>query len=113
MIVGIGTDIVENSRFESLSDGFLKRIFTEYEIALASEKASSTEYFASRFAAKEAVAKALGTGFRNLPIRDIEIHEDESGRPYPHVKGHEDLVFHLSISHEKSYSVAMVVVENV
>ncbi len=112
MIVGIGTDIVENRRFSALSDGMLRKLFTEYEMNEGAERAKSAEYYASRFAAKEAVSKALGTGFRGLSAADIEIHEDGNGRPYPIVKGHEDKLFHLSISHEAEYSVAMVVVEN-
>ena len=112
MIVGIGTDIVENSRFEALPDGFLRKLFTACEIADAEKRTDKAEYFASRFAAKEAVSKALGTGFRGLSILDIEIHEDDAGKPFPVVNGFNEYRFHLSISHETSYSVAMVVVEN-
>ena len=112
MIVGIGTDIVDNRRFSALTEGMLKKLFTEYELEECAERARKAEYYASRFASKEAVSKALGTGFRGLSITDIEIREDESGRPYPIVKGHEDKKFHLSISHEADYSVAMVVVED-
>lgn len=115
MIKGIGIDIVENLRFENKSTNFLKRLFTDYEISSAPEKRKS-EYYASRFASKEAFSKALGTGFSSIRPLDIEIREDEKGRPYV-VKNEKILsllpsneVF-LSISHEKSCSVAMVVID--
>lgn len=111
MVTGIGTDIVQNSRFCDREERFLKKIFTSYELEVLEQRANKTEYLASRFAAKEAVSKALGTGFSGLTPLDIEIREDEKGKPYVLLhKEVEDKLF-LSISHEKDYSIAMVVAE--
>lgn len=112
MIIGIGTDIQDNRRFASSSEGLLRKLFTHYELEEADRRLNKAEYFGSRFAAKEAVSKALGTGFRGLTPLDVEIREDENGKPYPIVKSKENIIFHLSISHEKDYSIAMVVAEN-
>lgn len=114
MIVGIGVDVVENVRFVSPSIGLIKRLFTQYEIACSENVFSKDEYFASRFAAKEAFVKALGSGFRGISSSDIEIRNNSDGMPYiVLLNGKEiDLKIHLSISHEKSVSIAMVVVED-
>lgn len=114
MILGIGIDIVSNSRFEGKSRGFLEKLFTERELEVAVTHPSLNEYYASRFAAKEAFVKALGTGFRNIAPADIEIYEDELGKPYIRVLkalGFDGTV-HLSISHERDSSIAMVVIED-
>ena len=111
MIIGIGTDIVENERFSAQKEGLLERLFTAYEIEESKKRVNKAEYFASRYAAKEAASKALGSGFRSLSPLDIEIREDDLGKPYLAVKGKESLSFHLSISHEREYSVAMVVID--
>lgn len=120
MIIGIGTDILEIDRLKrSLErDGFVKRIFTEREIAFA-EKARSLEIYAGTFSAKEAVAKALGTGFRSFGPREIEILRDEFGKPYVHLQGEARLLAEnlgcenvfLSISHSAKHSVAICVIE--
>lgn len=115
MVLGVGIDIVENRRFSDKEEKFLSRIFTEKEISL-SPRVGKEAYYASRFASKEAFVKALGTGFTSLSPLDIEIAEDETGRPYvvmnEKVSGVLDSSSaHLSISHEKEYSVAMVVID--
>ncbi len=115
MTKGIGVDIVENRRFDSKSSDFLKRIFTEREISLA-PSLNSNEYYASRFAAKEAFVKALGTGFVKISAQEVEILEDENSRPYIVITDKiENLIpdasVFLSISHERVYSVAMVVID--
>lgn len=114
MIAGIGVDIVENRRFCNKPHGFLERLFTDNELSEGLGREGSGEFFASRFAAKEAFVKALGTGFGKIQPKDIEIMEDQAGRPsialvkdLPSVR-----TVHLSISHEKEYSVAMVVLED-
>ena len=112
MIIGIGTDIQDNRRFASAPDGLLRKLFTLYELEEAGKRSEKAEYYGSRFAAKEAISKALGTGFIGLSPLDIEIREDENGTPYSIVKGRENIIFHLSISHEKEYSIAMAVAEN-
>lgn len=112
MIKGIGVDICKCSRFDGKERRFLERIFSPEEL----DKGSSSEYLASRFAAKEAFSKALGTGIRGFSLREITIREDELGSPYFHLEGSakrkaEGLSFHLSLSHEKEYAIAMVVAE--
>lgn len=106
----IGIDIIDVSRIEALEqrhgEHFLRRIFTDWEIAYAQGKRRSSETFAGRFAAKEAFMKAFG---RRLPWREIEVLSGERGKPLicykgEHYKG-------VSISHEKAYAVAAVSIE--
>ncbi len=114
MIIGIGIDVADNSRFISLAEGVKQKLFTQNEIALALESANQVEYYSSRFAAKEAFSKSLGTGFKGINPNEIEILSDKSGKPYINLlkKLDKDYRIHLSISHEKSVSVAMVVLED-
>ena len=110
---GLGIDIVDISRFEkhakSLESNFCKRIFTICELEyLKSKKAAS---MAGMFAAKEAVAKTLGTGFRGFFPNDIEIKHTATGAPYVvlHGKAKElanDAKILVSISHTKTLAVA-------
>ena len=86
MIVGIGTDLVDIRRIaktiERHGERFLQRVFTETECALAERRANRVETYAKRFAAKEACAKALGTGFRaGVFFRDLGVVNLPSGRP--------------------------------
>ena len=86
MIVGIGTDLVDIRRIaktiERHGERFLHRVFTETECALAERRANRIETYAKRFAAKEACAKALGTGFRaGVFFRDLGVVNLASGRP--------------------------------
>ena len=86
MILGIGSDITDIRRIEKVierhGDRFLARIFTEVERARAERRAKSTETYAKRFAAKEACAKALGTGLRRGVFwRDMGVINLRSGRP--------------------------------
>lgn len=111
MVTGIGTDIVENARFLNREERFLKKIFTAYELEVLEKRANKSEYLASRFAAKEAVSKALGSGFSGLSPLDIEIREDEKGKPYVLLSQPREEKLFLSISHEKDYSIAMAVAE--
>ncbi len=115
MIRGIGVDIAATERFDNMSDRLLSRLFTEEEIKAAPSKAS--EYFASRFAAKEAFAKAMGTGIKGFSLSDITVREDENGKPYFFLTGRAEalasgLVLHLSLSHEREMAIAMVVAED-
>ena len=112
-MLSTGIDIVANSRFSNPSERLLGHLFTNYELEKGVQK---SEYYASRFAAKEAFVKALGTGFSpQVTPKDIEIRCDDLGKPYfvlyngakERIKGRE---ISLSISHEKEYSVAMVVI---
>ncbi|MDF9758362.1 MULTISPECIES: holo-ACP synthase [Peribacillus] len=117
MIKGIGVDITELDRMEKLINRqprIKKRILTEREISIF-EKLNGRrkiEYFAGRFAAKEAFSKAYGTGIgKHLSFLDIEIISDDKGKPViskPFSEG-----VHLSISHSRDYAVAQVVIERV
>ncbi|MGN1190647.1 MAG: holo-ACP synthase [Candidatus Ornithospirochaeta sp.] len=111
MIKGVGVDIVENSRFSSFPKGALEKIFTPFELEEMESRVEKTEYLASRFAVKEAVVKAYGTGFGAVGARDIETRKDEKGKPFVLVKGKKEESLHISLSHEKGYSIAFVVLE--
>lgn len=106
----IGIDIVEVSRIKNALEKpkFKENIFTEKEIQYCESKKNKFESYAGRFASKEALAKALGTGFNNLSFLDIEILNDELGKPYIKYKDYE---INLSISHEKNYAVAVVLIK--
>ena len=84
-ILGIGVDIIENKRIKNLlkDKKFIMRTFGINEIKLANKLKNKSNYFAKRFVAKEALAKSIGTGFRNdLNLRDVEILNDRLGKPY-------------------------------
>lgn len=123
MTKGIGIDICEVHRFERLQENtaFIERVFSKNEIKYCSNKRRSAEYFAARFAAKEAFSKALGTGIRNgLVLKDIEIIKNETGKPelllhnnaktLIEERGIDQNCIMLSISHEKSVAVAVVII---
>ena len=83
-ILGIGVDIIENKRIKNSIKNlkFKKRIYSTKELNQSSMSKNKIGYFSKRFAAKEAFAKALGTGFRNdLNFKDIEVINDKKGRP--------------------------------
>ena len=84
-ILGIGVDIIQNKRLKNLifNKTFLSRTFSKNEIKISKKTSSKTNYFSKRFAAKEAFAKSIGTGFRdNLNFKDIEILNDKQGKPF-------------------------------
>ncbi|MDR7483071.1 MAG: holo-ACP synthase [Armatimonadota bacterium] len=91
MIVGVGVDIVEVARIQRAiarwGDGFVRRIYTAREVERAAGAAVLGPRLAARFAAKEAVMKALGCGWRELAWREIEITNDPQGRPMVHLHG--------------------------
>ena len=118
MIFGIGTDIVEISRIAQAiqSRAFLAKCFTDAEITRCNTGGvKSAENFAGYFAAKEAVAKALGTGFRGFTPRDIEIYHNEAGKPLvrlaPHIPAPAGAAIHVSISHGKDHATAMTIID--
>jgi len=85
-IFGIGTDIVECLRIAQMIERhgelFIGRVFTPHEIEFCSSRGQATQHYASRWAAKEAVLKALGTGWtRGISWRDIEVHNEPGGKP--------------------------------
>ena len=92
MILGIGTDLVDIRRIERMilrhGDRFLRRVFTATERELAERRANRAATYAKRFAAKEACAKALGTGFRDgVFFRDLGVVNLASGRPTMRLTG--------------------------
>ena len=125
-ILGIGVDIVKNTRFKLLikKKKFINRTFGKEEIKLSQKLTNKSNFFSKRFAAKEAFAKSLGTGFRNnLNLKDIEILNDKKGRPF-YIKSKKiDKIINkifktkkydlfLSISDEKDYSIAFTIIQN-
>jgi len=124
MIYGIGVDLVNIERMEIVLDRwgerFTGRVFTPEEIAFCNRKAFPPQAFALRFAAKEAFSKALGLGMKKgLRWKDVEvIHLDEGqpflklhGRSYEMCQEERIVRFHLSLSDEEDYGIAMVVLE--
>lgn len=116
MVKGIGVDIVEIDRIkvDIIKKEFIKRIFTEEEIKYCQSKANPEIHFAGRFAAKEAVSKAIGTGIRGLKWTDIEVLPDKLGMPLVYLgiaanniaKGQGITEVMVSISHCDKYAVA-------
>ena len=92
MISGTGIDIIEISRIKNAvlrwKDSFLKRIFTENEINYSQAKKFSYQHLAARFAAKEAVLKAIGdSSIHQINLREVEVLNDESGKPFIRLSG--------------------------
>lgn len=122
MIVGIGTDVVQIDRIEKIydkyKDAFLEKNFhpkeCEYFYTLESSKAIS--YLAKRFAGKEAIAKAFGSGIGNsLAFKDIAILNDKLGAPYVeifsnHAKDFTDKKIHISLSDDYPIAIAFVII---
>ena len=126
MIYGVGTDIINIERVEHIltknKEGFVRRVLSEHEQALFANKGDSASYCAKRFAAKEAFAKALGTGIGKIvSFQDLTVRNNDSGKPYfiPSEKLRLYLLSknikhaHLSLSDEKYNAVAFVVLESV
>jgi len=124
MIVGVGIDSVSISRIEGLIDRygrrFLVKIFTEDEIAEGLGRRDNAQYFAARFAAREAFFKALGTGWgRGIPLKEVSVTKEESGRPLLSLsrraldaaESRGTSISHLSLSHEADIAQAVVILE--
>ena len=124
-IIGNGVDIIKNSRINSSLKikGFVNRIYTKNEIEQGKKLKNKINFYAKRFAAKEAFVKAIGTGFRSdINFIDIEIKNYKNGKPYISLskklnnflqkkfKIQKYKVF-LSLSDEKDYSIAFVVID--
>lgn len=124
-ILGIGIDIIKNSRIKKSikNTHFIKRVFGKEEVKFSNGKTNKTIYFAKRFAAKEAFAKCIGTGFRNdLNFKDIQILNNKTGKPYylisKKIKNIVEKKFKiknfdlfLSLSDENDYSVAFTILQ--
>ena len=125
-IIGNGVDIVENKRINKLiyNKKFIKRVFTNKEIRFSKNIKNKTNYYAKRFAAKEAFVKALGTGFRNnINFSDIEIINNKLGKPKINISKKvrtfikkkfklDKPKIYVSLSDENKHSIAYVILEN-
>jgi len=121
LLKGIGLDIVEVSRVKKAvqkwEGRFLHKVFTPGEVSYCLEDRVSYHSLAARFAAKEAAVKALGVGFQGVSWQEIEITNDEWGKPYLHLSGQAlaiaqkqgvEKIF-VSLSHSQEYAVAQVI----
>ena len=123
MIKGVGTDILEINRMEKLVDNnkFMSTYYTQKELSYIMDKANRAETAAATFCAKEAVAKAIGTGFVGFLPRDIEIDRDERGRPtvvlYDRAKKTAEefgiTKIHVSLTQCRNYAAAFAADEGV
>lgn len=122
MILGVGTDIIEIERISKAvtSEHFLQRVYTAGERAYALQRGKQADAsLAARFAAKEAVLKAFGTGLRQGAMLDIEVVNDELGCPKVRLSGYYKALaaklgveaIHLSLSHARQYATAVCVME--
>ncbi|MCE5322785.1 holo-ACP synthase [bacterium] len=115
-ILGVGTDIVETARIREVlerEEAFARRVFTQAELDYSLPKQSKYLHLAARFAAKEAVAKALG---RSFSWQDVEVVNNALGKPEVKLHGEAKGAagkarVHLSVSHTKNYASAVAIVE--
>jgi len=125
VIVGLGTDLIEIERIERsltrFGESFLQRVYTPGEIAYCLKKKNAAESLAARFAAKEAGAKALGTGIsRGVSWKEFEVRRQPGQRPELHLSGRAAEIaaslrirrLSLSLSHSRELSIAVVVAED-
>tara|TARA_B100001741_G_C16477516_1_gene563242 strand:+ start:444 stop:830 length:387 start_codon:yes stop_codon:yes gene_type:complete len=124
-IIGVGVDIVNNNRLKKLikNKKFVERIFSKNETEYSEKIRNKLNYFSKRFAAKEAFSKATGFGIsKNLHFKDIEISRDKRGKPIISLNKSSILYLkkkfkvrgfktNLSLSDEKNYSIAYVIIE--
>ena len=113
---GIGTDIVEIERIERAIQNpkFKERVYTPKELESLREKGDKPQSYAGKFCAKEAVAKALGTGIRKFNLTDIEVLNDSLGKPYvifgENLKQYAKTLVDISISHSREYATAVAII---
>ena len=121
MIIGIGNDIIEIERIEKAisKEGFKNKIYSQRELENIQKRGNRTETYAGIFSAKEAISKAIGTGVREFSLTDLEILNDDLGKPYVIVSEKldkiiknkkEDYQIEISISHSKKYAIAMAII---
>jgi holo-[acyl-carrier protein] synthase len=123
-VIGIGVDLVECARIQHsldrFGDRFLRRVFTEGEVEYSTSMKFPARHLAARFAAKEAVSKAFGTGIgKAMGWRDIDVRKKPSGEPYLVLSGHaEELAKSrgvtsalITLSHTDNHAMAMIVLE--
>lgn len=121
-ILGIGTDIIECLRIAQMVERhgelFIERVYTPHEIGYCSSRKAATQHYAGRWAAKEAVLKAIGTGWvRGITWRDVEVRSDQGGKPSISLSGGaadaaqrlgiEEV--QISISHCRTHAIAYAV----
>ena len=124
MIKGVGIDVIEISRIageiEKYGESFLNRVFTMEEINYSEAKMRSAQHYAVRFAAKEAVFKALGTGWQQgVAWKEVVVKNDVLGKPTVELLGRVNElaariganVVHLSLTHSREYAAAVAVLE--
>lgn len=123
MIRGIGVDMIETERVSvklEKNSGFREHVFHQDEITYCESKANKAEHYAARFAAKEALLKALGTGLSGkVVLNEVAVTNDTSGKPsfvfygntLTHLHTEGEFVIHLSLSHLRQIACAMVVIE--
>jgi holo-[acyl-carrier protein] synthase len=109
--MNIGVDIEEIKRFDKYvnNEEYLKNIFSQEEILYSIPKKNAIQHLAVRFAAKEAVWKALSTRNKKLVITDISVRNDESGKPRVYIRNKECKKIDISLSHTKDYVVAVAI----
>ena len=121
MIVGIGNDIIEIERIEKAisKEGFKNKVYTQKELENIEKRGDRVETYAGIFSAKEAISKAIGTGVREFSLTNLEILNDDLGKPYVVVSEKldkiikskkEDYQIEISISHSKKYATAVAIV---
>ena len=123
-IIGVGVDIVDNTRIKKSikNKNFISRVFSKEEINQSKKIKDKTNYYSKRFAAKESLSKAIGTGFRNdLNFKDITIVNDKYGKPSYQLNNKvkkliyskfkvKNIKISLSLADEKKYSIAFSVI---
>lgn len=123
MIVGIGCDIIEIERIARAikSESFIRRVFTAEEAAYCQRRGQqAAASFAARFAAKEAVLKALGTGLREGSLQEIAVDNDGLGKPLVQLSCHFAMLakqlgvknIQISLSHSRELATAYVIMED-
>ena len=121
MIVGIGNDIIEIERIEKAisKESFKNKVYTQRELENIEKRGDRVETYAGIFSAKEAISKAIGTGVREFSLTDLEILNDDLGKPYVVVSERLDKIIkskkenyqiEISISHSKKYAIAMAII---
>ena len=117
MLFGLGNDIIEISRIKKAMENpkFKERIFAKAEIEIIEKKENKYASYAGRFAAKEAISKAFGSGVRHFSLNDIEILNNPLGKPYVVFKNllkdeHKNKKIEISISHCKEYAMATAII---
>jgi holo-[acyl-carrier protein] synthase len=116
MIKGIGTDILDIKRFEKIYLNWgirlINKLFNEDELPTYSSKKKFVQSLAGKFAAKEAISKAFGTGISSgLGFKDIKILKNKNGTPIASIKNSINKSMHISISHSDHYAVAFAILE--